>query len=85
MENSLEVSPEITNPAVLLYVHIQKKQSQDGKNSSVLVCLSEQHSQDNEITQRVDRENVVYANKEGHAALCDHVDKPRDVVLVRFS
>lgn len=64
MENSLELSPEITNPAVLLDVHIQKKQSQDGKNASVRVCPSEQHSQDNEITQRVDRENVVYAKED---------------------
>lgn len=48
---SLEISPDITSPAVLLDVHIQKKQSQDGKNASALVFPSEQHSQDNEITK----------------------------------
>lgn len=77
MENSIEVSPEIKNLAVLLDVHIQKKQSQEVENACALVWPSEQCSQDNEITQRVDRENVVSEYREGDATLCGSVDKPR--------
>lgn len=51
VENSIEISPEIKNPAVLLNVHIQKKQNRDMEKASALVCPSWQFCQENELTQ----------------------------------
>ena len=69
--------------AVLLDLHIQKKQSQDVGNASTLVCPSEQYNQDNEIAQK-DRQRMWSVHTKEEMLLCDNIDKPRDHCASQF-